>query len=172
MIPRPGEVTHITVVVKDLRKTMETYRKIFGWEPWEGFVLKAPKHYETMLRGKPVHFSMEAASTMVGPVNYEIIQPLEGKSAYTEWLDRHGEGFQHISYWHWLSREDTDSALKHFEQMGISVLMSGKIKDGLQYYYMDSDKDLKVHVEIACGKTAVVKPDWVYPKSRIQLLDS
>lgn len=160
---RPVEITHVSVVTRDLRKTMRNYHEILGWEPWNGFILKPPRHTSTELHGKPTHFTMEAASTQVGSINFEIIQPLEGPSVYKEFLEQHGEGFQHMSCWQWLIEEDARKMLDAFKQRGIGVAMTGLIDGHLRYYYLDTLPTVKIHIEVAKSGAPGAKPDWVYP---------
>lgn len=49
-------ITQISVVVRDLRKTMEQYHTILGWGPWNVFEHVPPVHHDTReWRGRPLH---------------------------------------------------------------------------------------------------------------------
>ena len=162
-VPAGGAaVTQIGVVVKDLRKTIKVYHETLGWGPWNGFVLKAPRLHHTMLRGEPVEYSMLTAETHVGPVDFELIEPLDGPSIYKEWLDKHGEGVHHIACM--LPGSDYDANVANFERMGMKILMGGSIEDTIRFYYLESEPLLKIVLESGSGHAISLKPDWTYPE--------
>ncbi|MFI9756350.1 VOC family protein [Streptomyces sp. NPDC051963] len=45
-----------------------------------------------------VGFSARYGFIRTGSSEIELIQPLDGRSPYTEFLDLHGEGVQHLAY--------------------------------------------------------------------------
>ena len=151
------EINQIAIVVKDLRKTVEMYHKILGWGPWNIYLPKPSRRSDLTLRGKAVHYTVNVAETRVGSVSFEIIEPVEGPSIHREFLEKRGEGLHHIGCF---TTHELDAALRNFDQMGIGVLMSGKI-DGVQWYYMDTEPILKLVYET--GDEAAPTPDLTYP---------
>src|SRR6266540_7533130 len=96
-VPHGMRITQIAIVVKDLRKTMEAYYRLMGWEPWSIYEHKPPILHGQTLRGKKVSYSMLGAEVHCNPVDFEILQPLEGPSIYKEFLEEKGEGLHHVS---------------------------------------------------------------------------
>jgi hypothetical protein len=45
-------ITQISLVVRDLRKTMEQYHTILGWGPWNVFEHVPPMHHDTRVGGR------------------------------------------------------------------------------------------------------------------------
>ncbi len=45
--------------------------------------------HDTVIRGVPTSFTVHLASTQVGPIAVELLQPVDGPSIFQEWLDRH-----------------------------------------------------------------------------------
>ena len=90
-----------------------------------------------MVRGEPVEYRMIGAETKVDGLGFELIQPVSGPSIYQEYLDTYGEGVQHIAC---MKHNDDDSeALKgHWRERGADVLMSGRIGDTIEFYYLDT----------------------------------
>ncbi|HZS89265.1 MAG TPA: VOC family protein [Chloroflexota bacterium] len=154
-------ITQIAVVSHDLRKLMETYHKNLGWGPWSVFVQEPPLLHDTVLRGKPTAFTFMHAETHVGPVDFEIIQPLEGPSIYKEWLDQHGEGVHHIACMKVGS--NPEELLKQFGEMGMQELMAGSIGDTIRFFYLDTQPMLKFILESGSGHAIDLKPTYVYP---------
>jgi len=154
-------ITQIAVVVHDLRKTMELYHKTLGWGPWSVYEHKPPRLHDTVLRGTPTHYTMLCAETHVGPVDFEIIQPLEGPSIYKEWLETHGEGVHHIACMKMGS--DAAALLQQFEEMGMQPMMEGSIGETIRYFYLDTEPMLKFVLESGSGHAIDLQPNWVYP---------
>jgi 4-hydroxyphenylpyruvate dioxygenase-like putative hemolysin len=100
------------------------------------------------MRGKPVEASMVAAIAQSGNIQLELIQPLEGPSIWKEFLEQRGEGIHHVQS----LVQDPGAALVAFREMGVDVLMSGRIGDNI-FYYMDTEPLLGVIYEFV-GKTA------------------
>src|ERR1035438_3025292 len=76
------EVSQVSLVVTDLQQTMEQYHRAFGWSDWKVFDHREPVHHGTDLRGEPVAYSLRGAEVMVGSLNFELLQPLDGPSLW------------------------------------------------------------------------------------------
>jgi len=74
---------------------------------------------------------------------YELIEPVEGATAYKEFLEEHGEGLHHLSYF----VEDLDAAIRYMEGRGYTLLQSGRgigtVADG-GYAYFDTEGSLGI----------------------------
>lgn len=77
------EINQICVVVNDLQASMERYASRFGIGPWSIYTFEPPAHTGASVRGKPVLFRMRIAMAQVGPLTWELIEPLEGESIYS-----------------------------------------------------------------------------------------
>jgi catechol 2,3-dioxygenase-like lactoylglutathione lyase family enzyme len=142
-------ISHISIVVKDLQKSMEGFRSILGIGPWSIIGTLEPPHLTNIrVRGKETKHSMKIAQAKVGEMVLELIQPLEGESVYKEFLEEKGEGVHHIAF-HEPGKEE--EILKEFERMGIKVLQSGSYK-GVRWYYMDTEKILGLVCEMEFGE--------------------
>ncbi|MBV8709353.1 MAG: VOC family protein, partial [Acidobacteriaceae bacterium] len=70
-----------------------------------------------------------------GSLELELIQPLEGTSAYGEFLESHGEGIHHVLF----ETPDMDAALDEFAQHGVTVLKTGTgIRPGTKWALLDT----------------------------------
>ena len=90
-IPPPA---HIGVVVKSLEESSEYYTKLFGLGPWT-FLDNNPTK-EQMLVGEP--FKLTVCFAQWGPVVLELLEPRGGKSVWTDFLAKHGEGIHHTCH--------------------------------------------------------------------------
>lgn len=161
IVPNGMRITQVAVVVKDLRKTMEAYHKTLGWGPWSVYEHKPPVLHDTTLHGKNVAYSMLGAEVHCDPIDFEILQPLEGPSIYKEFLEQKGEGLHHVSVVS--PRENVHAALDDFRHQGVGVAMSGRLGDNIEFYYMDTEPMLKMVAETVSGHAISMKPSWTYP---------
>ncbi|WP_306154659.1 VOC family protein [Roseovarius sp. MMSF_3281] len=156
-------ISQIGVVVRDLDKTMKLYTELLGWGPWNVYEHTAPILHDTHLHGKPATYSMLCAETMVGDMCYELIQPLEGDSIYKEWLEEHGEGLHHVAVMK-PTQADSDEFKKKMAENGAEMLMGGRIGENIEFFYLDSEPNLKVILESGTGHAIDLKPVRVYPE--------
>ena len=81
--------------MKDIDKTTEFLSGSAGLGPWEIFE-SSPQKDELMV-GEP--FKLKVARANVGrPLVYELIQPLEGRSVWSQFLETKGEGLHLLAY--------------------------------------------------------------------------
>jgi methylmalonyl-CoA/ethylmalonyl-CoA epimerase len=143
-----GEVSQIGIVVRDLQKAVDNYWATLGIGPWMTLRIEPPLLRDVIMRGKPVEASMVAAIAQSGSIQLELIQPLEGPSTWKEFLEQRGEGLHHVQ----APVQDPDAALAAFRELGVNVLMSGRIGDSI-FYYMDTEPLLGIIYEFV-GRTA------------------
>jgi methylmalonyl-CoA/ethylmalonyl-CoA epimerase len=155
-------VYQICVVVKDIRKAIEHYWKIFGIGPWRVYAFQHPDLTNTTYRGKPEPYSMKLASAKVGDLEWELIQPLEGRSAYKEFLEQRGEGLHHVA----VAVADFDKTVAALQKQGMGILMSGQFR-GVTFVYMDTERALGTITEICKVPPGFVmpEPESTYPPS-------
>jgi catechol 2,3-dioxygenase-like lactoylglutathione lyase family enzyme len=160
--PTPMKITQIAVVVRDIEAALETYTQTLGWGPWSVFDYKPPLLHDTRVKGEPVEYRMIGAEASVDGLGFELIQPVSGPSIYQEFLDTHGEGVQHIAC---MKHSADDSALVagHWRSHGAQVLMSGRIGESIEFYYLDTAPMLKFVLESGSGHAIDIKPTYVYP---------
>jgi len=154
-----GGISQVAVVVRDLQKAVENYWKTLRIGPWSVYTFAPPTLMETEVRGRPLHYSMRLALTRAGPVEIELIEPLEGPSVYEEFLAKKGEGLHHLG----ALVDNVSATLAAFRKMGIDVLMSGKWGDVSEFYYMDTEPVLGIVYEIIKRKKTRPPPEVVYP---------
>lgn len=174
----PLPVTQVGVVVRDLRAAMRAYHELCGWEPWYVYEYAPPFFHGGELRGEPAEFTFLGAEVQAGPVWFELIQPLEGRSIYTEFLEQRGEGLHHVLVG-WDPEEQAPGAgggeaepaslrtarglRRSFAKRGFEVVMAGKIGASTEFYYLDTEPVTKVVLELAGGSPSDLAPVATYP---------
>ncbi len=93
--------------------------------------------------GRPVERSWRLATTMVGRVQWELIEPLDDKSDYARFLAEKGEGVHHIA----VAPTNFDQALADQANRGHEAVLSGTFS-GIRVAYLPTEQDLGVIVEI------------------------
>jgi methylmalonyl-CoA/ethylmalonyl-CoA epimerase len=126
-----GEVNQIGIVVKDIEKAMSNYSDIFGIAFPRVVV---PDFYNKTYRGKPSDFRMKLALGMMGQLQIELIQVLQGKTIYEEFLERNGEGLHHFGF----DVKNMDERIAGLQSLGIGVLQSGETANA-KFAYMDTE---------------------------------
>lgn len=120
-----SKMIQVGVVVKDLDKTIERLSSL-GIGPFQPRVL--PPDAKEWFRGKPFNPSgkLKLSCAMMGDIELELIQPVEGESPHKEFLDSKGEGIQHIA----CLVEDLDGEVEKLTRQGVSVLLRARRKVG------------------------------------------
>jgi methylmalonyl-CoA/ethylmalonyl-CoA epimerase len=158
----PAQISQVALVVRDLEQAMKAYHDMLGWGPFNVYEHVPPALHDTFVRGKPVKYTMLGAETNVHGIGFEIIQPLEGPSIYKEWLDQHGEGFHHLAVMKH-GAEDSAAFKKEMAVKGAQVLMSGRIGETIEFYYLDTVPAVKIIIESGSGHAIDLKPSRVFP---------
>lgn len=154
------ETKQIALVVRDLDATMRTYVHEYGIGPWEVHEFNADTVTEMVKDGQPAEYAFRLAVTMVGSVQWELIQPLDDRSMYAEFLATKGEGLHHVA----VGVPSYGEALDTLRAKGRRVLQGG-VYQGVTFAYLSTDEDLGVVTEIydwPPGHPAQT-PDAVYP---------
>ena len=155
------QITQLAVVVKELRKAMEAYHRVLGWGPWSVYEHKPPALHHTEVHGKPVNYTMIGAEVHCNPIDFEILQPVEGRSIYKEFLEEHGEGLHHVAVVN--TSENVDQALADFKKEGVDVIMSGRLGESIRFYYLGTEPILKMVAETVSGHAISMIPAYIYP---------
>jgi methylmalonyl-CoA/ethylmalonyl-CoA epimerase len=156
-------ITQVSLAVEDLEKTMELYYRAFGWSGWDVFEHQPPTHHNTELRGVPTHYTLKGAEVMVGSLNFELLEPVEGPSLWKEFIAQRGEGIASIAVM-FQTMAEGETVKREFASRGMPVTMKANIGDHIEYYYLDTQERFGCLIESGSGHaTDFVKPAYVYP---------
>lgn len=99
---------------------VERYSALLGYTTWRRAFF-GPADVERMtLRGSDAAYSMKLAYAGDGP-ELELIEPVDGRSLYSEWLAERGEGLHHVA----VVVSSLDAAIAALEEAGFANLQSG-----------------------------------------------
>jgi len=148
--PKPLEqktVSHLAFAVRDAA-AVSTYWQKLGLPGFE--LAHATPRDDSRYRGQPLLLPFEVGFQRMGVISYEWIQPPSiPPNIYEDFLQRHGEGIQHIG----LPLNDLPKATAAYEKLGFAVWQAGAWGDigkpgSGQYHYMDTDKIGGVSAEL------------------------
>jgi len=89
-----GQPSSIIVVVKDLEKSATWATSMWGIRSWELFEY-SPSEDEIAVGGP---FRLKVAMAQLGGLILELIQPLEGRTIWSEFLENRGGGIFSMSF--------------------------------------------------------------------------
>jgi catechol 2,3-dioxygenase-like lactoylglutathione lyase family enzyme len=148
--PKPLQqktVSHLALSVRDAAAASLYWRKL----GFPGFELEhATPRGDSRYRGRPLLLPFEVGFQRMGAIGYEWIQPPSTPAnLYEDFLQRHGEGIQHIG----MPVDDLSKATAAYEKLGFGVWQAGAWGDigkpgSGQYHYMDTDKIGGVSAEL------------------------
>ncbi|MGB9680568.1 MAG: VOC family protein [Desulfurella sp.] len=159
-LPIFTNVLQVAVVVDDLYKAMKHYYEIYGIGPWKVYTFNSSTVSDMVIRDKSSNYSMKLSLCNIGNVQWELIQPLDEKSIYYEFLKEHGPGLHHVAF----AVNDYDETVNYFRQNGIGVLQGG-LWNNLQYTYLDTQSTMSAIAEIyqISKDFTWPEPEEVYP---------
>lgn len=140
-----GQIIQYASVVSDIDRVCGFYSRL-------GFPVQGIDRDNTGIgrryRGEREDFLMHMGWSKAGSTTFEIIQPTAGRSIYKEFLERHGEGFQHIA----LNVRDMDEAVALFRERGVEVSQDGAWGQGERvdgrFAYLDTDSAGGLTIEL------------------------
>jgi methylmalonyl-CoA/ethylmalonyl-CoA epimerase len=138
-------VVQIGVVVSDRDRTTQLLTTLFGIGPFR--LVEWPDRPEAKYyyRGAEEHIRLKQAFVQLGEVEVELIQPVEGRNAYQDFLDQTGGGIHHVLF----EVPDIDPVIEELNKAGITVLQEGTgIRPGTRWALLDTQKLLGFLVEL------------------------
>jgi len=137
---------HVSVVVRDMAKAMKFYEAlgIGPFPPLLGPQGKVSLVNKT-LHGKPAVWELDLrhAEGGVGDLTFELIQPLEGDTPVKDFLEKKGEGIQHIGFF----VDDMEQETAKMAEKGFKITQSGETPT-VKWAYFGTDAVGGVSIEL------------------------
>lgn len=120
------KLMQVGVVVENMENAIARFAEL-GIGPFEPRTLPPGEEW---YRGKPHHGDVKIAMTMLGGVQFELVQPVSGVSVHQEFLDAKGEGIHHLMF----SCEERDKSVDALSEKGaVELLRSRRAGGGVVY---------------------------------------
>ena len=128
----------IGIVVRDLEQATQWLTSLFGIGPFRFIEWPNRPDSKYFYRGNEEHIKIRQAFVQVGPLELELIQPMEGdRNAYREFLEKKGGGIHHVLF----EVDDMDGAVRNLSEKGIGVLQAGTgIRPGTRWTLLDTQE--------------------------------
>ena len=122
----------IGVVVRDMDRAKAFYERI-GVGP---FVEGPSAHtLERRIYGEIApDAQVRGAITQMGNIEFELMEPVAGRTIQSDFLEQHGEGVVHLC----AHTDDLDRDIKELTDLGYEVISEGRIEDGGHFAYFDT----------------------------------
>jgi methylmalonyl-CoA/ethylmalonyl-CoA epimerase len=94
-----------------------------------------------MVRGRKSAYKIRIANADLGEgIDLELVQPISGRSLYSESLEQGKEGFHHLTFD--FTRKALDQAISDLKEEGIEVIQGAMSASGsgASFAYLNSDK--------------------------------
>jgi methylmalonyl-CoA/ethylmalonyl-CoA epimerase len=128
ILPAPS---HMGFVTKNLKKSIDNINKFCGLSE---FTLFSPDYTNKRYYGEPEDFKFDLALCRVDGFLYELIQVVDGRTIYEDFIKVHGEVMHHLGY----EIDHLDHWIEAYKRKNLFPIMSGERK-GLKWAYFDVD---------------------------------
>jgi catechol 2,3-dioxygenase-like lactoylglutathione lyase family enzyme len=138
-------LVQIGIVVADRDRTTQLLTSLFGIGPFR--LVEWPDRAESKYyyRGVEENIRIRQAFVRLGDVEVELIQPVEGRSGYGDFLKQTGGGIHHVLF----EVSDIDPVIQELAKSGVTVLQSGTgIRPGTRWALLDTREMLGFYVEL------------------------
>jgi hypothetical protein len=114
-------LVQIGIVVADRDRTTQLLTSLFGMGPFRFVEWPDRAESKYYYRGLEESVRIKQAFVQLGDVEVELIQPVEGRSGYKDFLDETGGGIHHVLF----EVTDIDPGNQELAKSGVTVLQSG-----------------------------------------------
>jgi methylmalonyl-CoA/ethylmalonyl-CoA epimerase len=126
---------HLGLSVKNIDQAVNYYKSLGGKaDDAPGHVLDSANFKEIKTYGKTTAppWKIKIKMLQLGPLMLELTEPVEGGNYNETYMDKHGEGANHVAY----QVDDLEKEVKELEEKGVPVMYYVKST----YAYVDTRK--------------------------------
>jgi hypothetical protein len=149
-------------VVTDIWAAIERYDRMLGPRQWSCYRFGSAMHASCSYRGEPAEFEVFLAIGD-GEPQFELIEPLAGRTVHADWLREGGKGVHHLG----VVIRSVSECVERMERAGYSVIQAGEgigpACDG-RYAYFDTARDLGVDLEAIEPPSGMPEPEFIWPE--------
>lgn len=138
----------VGVIVNNLEGYLQKLNDVFGMGPFR--INEYPPKGETPYReyhGKSGNFVAKFCFYHLGNIELELIQPISGDSIWQDYIDKHGEGIQHIKF----LVKDHKPVEKYLNDNGYKIYQQGAAvgpNKGRVWAFYDTYEDIGFDIEL------------------------
>jgi 4-hydroxyphenylpyruvate dioxygenase-like putative hemolysin len=121
-----GPIDQLSYAVRDMKAAVSRFDPLFG--PFE---VRHGTIEDLRVRGRKVRTELIVAFGASGPLEIELVQPLDDVMPQAEFLERHGEGLHHVRF----KVDDIDGKAALLMENGYTEVMAGRAP-GVRFAYL------------------------------------
>jgi catechol 2,3-dioxygenase-like lactoylglutathione lyase family enzyme len=143
----PGlkKVVQVAIVVRDIEASSKLWAELLGMPVPEISTTRPGHEVKEIYRGQPSEGQVKLTFFNLGQVVIELLQPISEGTSWKEFLDKKGEGVQHLGF----QVEDPDKTSKALEKAGYPIIHQGRYDtDDGTYIYHETLDALGVVIEL------------------------
>ena len=126
-----SRVDQIGVVVRDLDRAIEYYESL-GIGPFKSVSVTVK---ERLVRGEPNDtWKFKICTADMGPVQFELVQPVSGETIHKEFLESAGEGINHLAFF----VSDFEKEYARLVEQGLKVIYCVRFEPSGGAAYFDT----------------------------------
>ena len=152
----------VGMAVPNLDQAMSNMWKDFGIGPWKVLSLTPNKLNDVTYHHKPSISGMKVAFSQVGKVQLELIEPIGDDNIYRDFINKYGNGVQHLGWYKTTNKQDFFATIKKLEDAGFPCIFAGR-NQYAYFAYVDTTKTLNTILEVVFINDPTFKPDYIYP---------
>ncbi len=136
----------VGVVVRSVEQTMKWLTDLFGIGPFRVVECPPPDREDSQfLHGQPARFRTRQAFADLGSIELELIETLEGRTIWSDFLAEHGPGIHHIRF----NVPDHEALSVYLRGRGIAKTQEGDgIREGSHWVNYATEDLLGLVIEI------------------------
>ena len=129
----PTNICQVAIVVKNIDETVRFYGEVFGIGPFE---IRQVNYPNATFYGEKGGYRGKRAFAKLGPITFELIELIDGKTIHEAFLKEKGEGLHHIGF----EVKDLKGGVEEAGRRGLKVIQGMTREDGSGFAYLDSDR--------------------------------
>ena len=139
------EIRHVGIVVKDADAVAAQYEKYFDidWSKKRVTDTTTREHGPFLYKGERVEFNMKIVIFPLGGIEIELIEPLDDKGPYADFLRETGGGLHHFM----IEVDGNENFIEVANEIGAPNIIGGYMP-GISWKYFDMKKDFASLYEI------------------------
>ncbi len=143
----PGlrKVVQVAIVVRDIEASSKRWAELLGMPVPQISTTRPGHEVKEIYRGQPSEGQVKLTFFNLGQVVIELLQPVSDGTSWKEFLDKKGEGVQHLGF----QVEDLEMTSDALARAGYPVLHQGRYDaDNGTYVYHETLDELGVVIEL------------------------
>jgi catechol 2,3-dioxygenase-like lactoylglutathione lyase family enzyme len=142
----PDKPVQIAIVVRDLEAKIRVWSEFLGVEPSKVLTTGTLEETRTRYRGAATPARVRVAVFEVGHCEIELLQPIDAPSAWSDHLEKYGEGLHHLGF----LVADMDAGDASVVARGMPVVQDAEYENDFErgrYAYFESQSQLGALLE-------------------------